>query len=75
MDDIARDEFLKLKAENEELYKSFEICVTNTAKELEIPREIAERLILAEMVNRNERQLRLHAMFSEKTLKDCKDKV
>ena len=68
MNERAKEVLLRLKKLDKEFSDSFEAYVDSLTKELEIPREIAVTLVTDECVNKYQRQLILHDLFSEMTL-------
>ena len=66
----AKEALEELKAQNQDLQDKFNTYVSYLQQELEIPEEIAVSLVTTELVNLNKKKLMLHALFSEKTLKE-----
>ena len=61
-----------LKAKNQELSDQFNSYVALLKEELEIPEEIAVKLVTTELISCNEKKLILYDLFSKKTLEDVK---
>ena len=72
MKERAKQALLKLKAQNKDLSDAFDAYVKKLAEELEIPESIAVTLVTTELVNRNEKKLILHDLFSKATLDEVK---
>ena len=72
MKEKAKKVLLELKAQNKDLSDAFDAYVKKLAEELEIPESIAVSLVTTEMVNRNEKKLILHDLFSKATLDEVK---
>lgn len=71
MRERAKNALEALKKEDQNLNDQFNSYVALLQEELEIPEEIAVSLVTTELINRNEKKLILHDIFSKKTLKDC----
>ena len=72
MKERAKQVLMELKEKNKELSDAFDAYVKKMAEELEIPESIAVSLVTTEMVNRNEKKLILHDLFSKVTLDEVK---
>ena len=72
MKERAKQALLELKAQNKDLSDAFDAYVKKLAEELEIPESIAVTLVTTELVNRNEKKLILHDLFSKATLDEVK---
>ena len=72
MKERAKQVLMELKEKNKELSDAFDAYVKKIAEELEIPESIAVSLVTTEMVNRNEKKLILHDLFSKVTLDEVK---
>ena len=72
MKERAKQALLELKAQNKDLSDAFDAYVKKLADELEIPESIAVTLVTTELVNRNEKKLILHDLFSKATLDEVK---
>lgn len=70
MKEKAKEILLKLKEKNKVLSDSIDDYVKAVAKELEISDEIASRLVMTEIVNKNQKQLILSQLFSPSTLNE-----
>lgn len=68
MREKAKKILLKLKEKNKALSDSFDDYVKILSKELEIPRELTITLVTDELVNKYQRDLILHELFSKSTL-------
>lgn len=69
MKESAKAMLEKLKEKDEALKDKFDSYVALLSEELEISQELATTLVTDELVNRNEKSLILHNLFSEKVLK------
>ena len=74
MKEKAKKILLKLKGQNKVLSDSFDDYVSSIVKELEIPKDIAITLVTSELVNKYHRDLILHELFSNATLKNLDKK-
>ena len=72
MKEKARHILLDLKTRDEELKNIFDEYVNLLRDELEIPEEIAVKLVTDELVNKYEKQLILRNLFSNLTLENLK---
>ena len=72
MREKAKETLKNLLGKDKGLSDSFNCYVSLLAKELEISEDIAVSLVIEELVNRNEKKLILHSLFSEMTLDKIK---
>lgn len=72
MKEKARHILLDLKTRDEELNNIFNEYVNLLRDELEVPEEIAVKLVIDELVNKYEKQLILRNLFSNLTLENLK---
>ncbi len=72
MRDKAKEYFNELKTSDTTLQGAFNDYVDLLVARLEIPKDIAVRIVTDELVNRYEKQLLLKQLFSKMTLEDVK---
>ena len=70
MKEKARKILDELKEKDKALSESFDAYVKQVAERLEIPEEIAVRLVKEELVNKYEKKLILSNLFSKMTLEE-----
>lgn len=72
MKEKARKILDELREQDKALSESFDAYVKQVSERLEIPEEIAVRLVREELVNKYEKKLILSNLFSKMTLEEVK---
>ena len=75
MKERAKQTLLLLKEKDKAIEKIFNEFVDDIERELEIPKDIAVTLITDELVNRYQKKLILHSIFSKATLENYKEEL
>ena len=73
MREKAKQVLLKFKDKDKELEKIFNEYVDSLVNELEIPKDIAVKIVTDEIVNRYEKRLILFELFSKETLSNVEN--
>ena len=71
MREKAKAILLDLKEVDAPFRESFNVYVKALTSTLEIPEDIAVRLVIDDLVNKYEKKLILHELFSSETLEDA----